>query len=1049
MSNNLGVIKENIRTKFKLINEKKLNSISEFIKNNGQYQKIDNYFVFRVFNSVSQREEIFIGNVLFNDYISKLLLRTYEVKDKYYGQMELVYNDLENFYYVVKQDDFSLEELEADFKDFFADHLEELFFGDEDLMKGIYGDFKNLLLTRGYNYISLPFTILPKFLENKFRINMIKTGKNHYSIEDNLKLFTQYFNVSTMNYEHQSLQSFISKMLINNEIDDIKLFKEVVNFNYNNQFKFDLVIKVTKIENKLNTQDKKIVKKYLNDDIDFEEMKSKLEENDENLDNLISFIKRIKEENNFIRIVDLFIKITSDKKLISKLKVIKKKFDLVKIDTLTKKPQEEYNKYIRYYFEAERYSIELLNFLQRFIDSLKKTDKKNEILINISRLVDDCWKIVKGLDATKNLFSYFSIDINNIKKFFKEFFKQNSIYKLIFNDYLKIKVSISSTVREKFLDSLSDSKMAEKIDLLIDIKRRKYSKIISPKLVNTNNVIDNYSEHKCFICYKNNANIIARNVITGFGSFKFVNQESIVEDHKRICINCGMYLWLKLKYLGTYYSDNIFPEKRNIVFFYGKISEERVNQIQGVLNLLYYCTQNPSVYTYEMIDESIEELEKDNLEKQNFKADDLLIELIESDQKKEKEKPAKVPPTIWSWYKNGQENNKVNTHIFSVGQGENRLYTFVLPYALGKSDKIQKKYSQNRVAVYSMLSFLSRLTGVNGTFYYLSNPKLTDKFTEDNIFYYKNKPKEGSLKEYELLTEVAWQLVNPNNVSGRTYSDRLKNAFEKRLKLAKNLNNLPLITISKVYRELISKNNSNYKNLSSIKNKGMINLFPLIKISNNIRKFKNDKEGIKFMGKEIQTEKFEQFVYQFFGELLLIDGVFPPGFGAKPTEFEKYPRLFIKNILKTNLKEDEEKKDVLAGFKIWSNKMLHSRNNFYRGKEFITERMFEIKKLLVDDEYKDILSDKNNLIYFKRSLFGWLSEFLYPIYSLKKKIDLKKSNDRDKIRSTTEKKIENPTPEVEKIISYIETSENGDIILEYAKKYLINKFYSKKNGEDE
>ena len=132
MSNKLQVIEENVKTKFNEIKDQKLDDIAKFIMNNGQYQKMGKYVVFKLFNSVSEREEVFIGNVLFNDYISKLLVRTYRAKDNYDGQIELVYNDLENFYYVVEQDDFSLEELENDFKEYFAENLEELFFEDEN-----------------------------------------------------------------------------------------------------------------------------------------------------------------------------------------------------------------------------------------------------------------------------------------------------------------------------------------------------------------------------------------------------------------------------------------------------------------------------------------------------------------------------------------------------------------------------------------------------------------------------------------------------------------------------------------------------------------------------------------------------------------------------------------------------------------------------------------------------------------------------------------------------------------------------------------------------
>jgi len=161
-------IKENIIGKFKKIDKKNENKIVNSIKNAGQYLETGSYIVFRLFNAVSEREEVFIGNVLFNDYISKLLLKTYREDDKYKGkgQIELVFNDLENYYYIIKQEEcneFSLEELEEDFKNCFIDNLEELFLGNEDVEKGIYGKLDNKLLKfYSSNRSVFPFYSIPE-----------------------------------------------------------------------------------------------------------------------------------------------------------------------------------------------------------------------------------------------------------------------------------------------------------------------------------------------------------------------------------------------------------------------------------------------------------------------------------------------------------------------------------------------------------------------------------------------------------------------------------------------------------------------------------------------------------------------------------------------------------------------------------------------------------------------------------------------------------------------------------------------------------------------
>lgn len=965
-----NLIKENITKKFTDIKEKELNIITEFIKNAGQYQKSGGYVVFRLFNAVSQREEVFVGNVLFNDYISKLLLRAYREIEKYNGRIELVYNNLENFYYVIEQvniEKFSLEELEDDFKNYFEENLEELFFEDEDLEKGIYGEFKNLMLGQGSNYISLPLTILPSFFEKKFKDKFIK-NLDFFSNQEQISMMALYW--SATGSEMQSYDNFFSKELLNPKVN-IKPVKHILNDDEKKRIE-----QIRKISLELSKQ-KKLINLiedlyllYVQHKGEFEDFKIELLNNKcfkENIKELPTvsntILDKIIKVNNLLqsnRLVDFFKEV---KKLKNKMKA--KKYNLLKTE----------------------------------LEKVLETVENNLIELNE----------VPSFNKVQNLNDYDFEGFNNFK---------DQIVNLKYISYQKEKL-LNLDKKEYISEIFRSINITSKLD-----------KICSKK-------------DKCYVCYKNVKRVISKNLLTGGKEEKFTNDN--VDTSKNICLKCSVYIWLKLKYLGSYFSGNVFPEKRNLVFFYGQISDERINQIQGILNSLYYCTQNPSVYTYEMIDESIEELEKDNLEEESSEVDDLLQELIESDEENNNQRPAKVPPTIWSWYENGQQSDKVNTHIFSIGQGENRLYTFVLPYALGRSDEIQKKFSQNRVAVYSMLSFLSRLTGIKGGFYYLSTPRLNDEFDDENMFYYKDKARKGSLKEYELLTEVAWKLIDERKISFNKNKSKAEIAFERRLKLAGNLNKLPLITLSKIYRELIAdERKSNYKNISKIRNHGNINLFPLIKFSNKIRK------DVKFMGKKIKTDNFEKFAYQFFGELLLLNA-FPQGFGAKPTEFEKYPRLFIKNILKMDLEGKKEKKDVLAGFRTWSNKMLHSSNDLYKGKEFITERMLAIKKLLTDKENKEMLSNKTNLIYFKRSLFGWLSEFLYPIYLLKREIEVEENKDKDKLEKIIAEMIEEPTPDVEKIILLIKTSENYDIILDYAKRYLVNKYHkkSKKNEGDE
>lgn len=929
-------IRENINQKFKEMKPIEENKIVDVIKNEGYYLEIGDYIVFRLFNAVSEREEVFIGNVLFNDYISKLLLRTYRETDRYSGQIELIFNDLENYYYIVKQeslDDFSLEKVEQDFLENFAVNLEELFFGEENLEKGIYGDFTNLMLGQGSNYISLPLTILPCFFEKMFREKFID-NLGYFSNQEQISMLALYF--ASTGAEMQSYDKFFAKELVN---PDIKIDGLINIFSDEEKEKINTVRKIN-----LKLSQETILKEYI---IDLDLIYVKASGN-------IEKVEKNKIKNNYLKnkldglptnisnsIIDNIVKANN---LLKANRLI----EFVEIAySLTKKMKAQKYNIIRY--ELEKY--------------LKKLEDEIPNLNNISPID----KIEEVDEYNFEEFSYFREQIVRIKKI----------------TYQKEK--LLNMQKEQYINKVFSS-------IFILPKERKKEEIDSDK---------------CYICFENKVAVISKNLLTGGKEEKFTNDES--NTKKNLCLKCSIYIWLKLKYLGTYYSRNVFPEKRNLVFFYGKIPEDRIKKIQGILNSLYYCTQKPSIYTYEMINESIGELEKQNVAKKSS-ANSLLNELIESDNKNQDKHPTKVPPTIWSWYESEQQNDNVNTHIFSLGQGENKLYTFVLPYALNRSDEVQKKFSQNKVVVYSMLSFLSRLTGVKGAFYYLSTPKLTDSVFEESVYYYKDKEREGSLKEYELLTEVAWDLVNQQNISGRTYKDRQNNAFKRRLKLAKELESLPLITIGKIYRELLSDDRyANYNNISNIWNQNLSspNLFPLIKVSKKIRK------EVDFMGQKIDTKELKVFTDKLFSELVLIRGVFPKSFRKAPTEFEKYPRLLIKKILKYD--NEEGGKDVQAGFREWSTKILHSAKGFYdKDKKKIVKKIENIQKSVI--EHQEVLSRKSNLLYLKRSLFGWITEYLYPLYDLVENIDdcideyseetIEKTKENDKIEKLKEKFVD-------------------------------------------
>jgi len=120
----------------------------------------------RLFSPVVSREEIFLGNVLLNDFLSKALMRAVELGNL--GHMALLANDLDSYYYLYHGKS-SLESIRDRFRQEVSSSLPELYFGDENPDKGIYGDVSRMLTfyksnIEPYPAFSVPKVLLPQLL---------------------------------------------------------------------------------------------------------------------------------------------------------------------------------------------------------------------------------------------------------------------------------------------------------------------------------------------------------------------------------------------------------------------------------------------------------------------------------------------------------------------------------------------------------------------------------------------------------------------------------------------------------------------------------------------------------------------------------------------------------------------------------------------------------------------------------------------------------------------------------------------------------------------
>ncbi len=115
----------------------------------------------RLFSPVVRREEVFLGNVLLNDFLSKTLMRAVEQGNL--GSLALLANDLDSYYYLY-YGSASTEEIKEVFQNEVSICLSELYFGEENLSRGIHGSLDRMFVFEKSDFEPFPVYSIPAFL---------------------------------------------------------------------------------------------------------------------------------------------------------------------------------------------------------------------------------------------------------------------------------------------------------------------------------------------------------------------------------------------------------------------------------------------------------------------------------------------------------------------------------------------------------------------------------------------------------------------------------------------------------------------------------------------------------------------------------------------------------------------------------------------------------------------------------------------------------------------------------------------------------------------
>lgn len=347
----------------------------------------------------------------------------------------------------------------------------------------------------------------------------------------------------------------------------------------------------------------------------------------------------------------------------------------------------------------------------------------------------------------------------------------------------------------------------------------------------------------CRLCNTAQGAVEERYVTTGLSSFKFDNQ-SIRRQAEKACAKCALHSYLGQKLLGTEMVSAggklpQVPKTYNLIFHYGKHNHDGVDQLAYSIDLVWNLVRQHR--DAEQVRREVQNQMRDlqaryEREKDAHKQEALAKDIAhkEGELQQAQAAVAKVEDDIFTacpWLKDlgsspvPAENcsldafaniqlseTKVERHVLGLGMGGYRVILFVLPQIRAPRDAkehdfAQRRFSDSRVTVTALLSFLRQLCGCDGPFYYQSLPALMPDAFRRDTFYVRNEPisVQQAQDEYEAVTQLAWKLIWQRGSDG----------FVRKVVLAEKLLEDPLGTFAVVMRDsaILGQTKGSYKKM--------------------------------------------------------------------------------------------------------------------------------------------------------------------------------------------------------------------------------------------
>lgn len=472
----------------------------------------------------------------------------------------------------------------------------------------------------------------------------------------------------------------------------------------------------------------------------------------------------------------------------------------------------------------------------------------------------------------------------------------------------------------------------------------------------------------CRFCGASSADIPEKNILGGSKTGGRFNQ-SVRKTDERFCQRCAIASYLENRCLGMLFDDGGFPIPKlyNIIFHYGCYQDWEIQAIQRQIDFIFSKTELRSD-AFELFG-GLTEMRREiraGLENQriSYSVDDAEAALLAS---------AEEPVNRVSHEIVTACQRDIQTDVLALGAGSEKLLVFVLPQLRPGSkdglDFVQRRFSQSRLAAFTLLAFLQRLTNGHGPWYFQSLPRLAPGCMQEGHFYIHDRPEpvERNLQRYSRIVDFAQRVVK--------YRDGHSQLADQ-IMLADRLSADPLGVYSEVLRDSPIRGGDDfdmkYKRLSNdwetTRGLGIVNLNEYQEVYQNLYQ---TAKGEDTMPKNINVEKLGAFCDHLF-RALDHAGLFLPRLGEAAHAFEKYPRLLVGLLGRYE--------NVEIGFSEWETRTLRGVDRQKR--ESVYPSFQVLRNWLVTSENRSLFEveelRKDTLNHLKRSLYGRVYAWLYP-----------------------------------------------------------------------